>query len=33
MGDLLQKLASWGLVVTAIIALWAVLTPHHLFLG
>ena len=33
MGDLLYKLIGLGLVVTAAIALWAVLTPHHLFLG
>ncbi len=33
MGDLLYKLSAWGLVLTAIISLWAVLTPHHLFLG
>jgi len=33
MGDLLFKLSAWGLVLTAALSLWAVLTPHHLFLG
>lgn len=32
MGDILFKLIGLGLVITAAIALWAVLTPHHLFM-
>ena len=29
----MDKIIGWGLVVTALITLWAVLTPNHLFLG
>jgi len=29
----LEKIITWGLVVTAIVTLWAVLTPNHLFVG
>ena len=29
----MDKIIGWGLVVTAIITLWAVLTPNHLFIG
>jgi len=28
-----DKIIGWGLVVTALITLWAVLTPNHLYLG
>jgi hypothetical protein len=29
----MDKIIGWGLVVTAIISAWAVLTPNHLFIG
>ena len=29
----MDKILSWGLVVTAIITLWSVFTPNHLFVG
>ena len=29
----MDKIIGWGLVVTALITLWAVLTPNHLYLG
>lgn len=33
MADKLYYLIGWGLVLTAAVSLWAVLTPHHLFIG
>jgi hypothetical protein len=30
---IMDKVLAWGLVVTAIYTLWAVLTPHHAFVG
>ncbi len=33
MADKLYYLIGWGLVLTALVSLWAVLTPHHLFIG
>jgi hypothetical protein len=29
----MDKIIGWGLVVTALLTLWAVLTPNHLFIG
>ncbi len=29
----MEKIIAWGLVVTALITLWSVLTPNHLFVG
>ncbi len=29
----MDKIIGWGLVVTALLTLWAVLTPNHLYLG
>jgi hypothetical protein len=29
----MDKIIGWGLVVTALITLWAVLTPNHLYVG
>jgi hypothetical protein len=29
----MDKIIGWGLVITAIITLWAVLTPNHLYVG
>ncbi len=30
---IMDKVLAWMLVVTAIITLWSVLTPNHLFVG
>lgn len=30
---IMDKVLGWGMVVTAIITLWAVVTPNHLFIG
>ncbi len=29
----MEKIIAWGLVITALITLWAVLTPNHLYVG
>jgi hypothetical protein len=29
----MEKIIAWGLVITALISLWAVLTPNHLYVG
>jgi hypothetical protein len=29
----MDKILAWGLVVTAAITLWAVVTPNHLYIG
>jgi hypothetical protein len=29
----MDKIIGWGLVVTAILTIWAVVTPNHLFIG
>jgi hypothetical protein len=29
----MDKIIGWGLVLTAIISTWAVVTPNHLFIG
>jgi len=29
----MDKIIGWGLFVTAMVTLWAVLTPNHLFVG
>jgi len=29
----MEKIISWGLVIMAAYTLWAVVTPHHLFVG
>jgi hypothetical protein len=29
----MDKIIGWGLVVTALLTLWAVLTPNHLYIG
>ncbi len=33
MANIMDKILSWGLVVMAVVAAWAVLTPHHLYVG
>ncbi len=33
MAENMDKIIALGLVLTAIIAAWAVLTPNHLFIG
>ena len=30
---IMDKVLAWMLVVTAIITLWSVLTPNHLYVG
>jgi len=30
---IMDKVLGWGMVVTAIYTVWAVLTPNHLFIG
>ncbi len=29
----LEVIIAWGLVISAIITIWAVLTPNHLYIG
>jgi hypothetical protein len=29
----MDKIIGWGLVLTAVISLWAVVTENHLFIG
>ena len=29
----MDKIIGWGLVATAALTLWAVVTPNHLYLG
>jgi len=29
----MDKVLGWGMVLTALITLWSVLTPNHLFVG
>jgi len=29
----LDVIIAWGLVISAIITIWAVLTPNHLYIG
>jgi len=31
--QIMDKILGWGLVVTAVYTLWAVLTAHHAFVG
>ncbi len=31
--SIMDKVLGWGMVVTAIITLWSVLTVNHLFVG
>lgn len=33
MADIMDKVIAAGLVVVALVTAWAVLTPHHLFVG
>ncbi len=33
MAEIMDKVIGAGLVVIALITAWAVLTPHHLFIG
>lgn len=33
MADNMDKIITLGLVVIAVVAAWAVLTPNHLFIG
>jgi len=30
---IMDKVLSWGMVITAVYTAWAVLTPNHLFIG
>jgi len=30
---IMDKVLAWGMVVTALITLWSVFTPNHLFVG
>lgn len=29
----MDKIIGWGMLLTALITLWAVLTPNHLYVG
>ncbi len=29
----MDKILGWGMLITALYTLWAVVTPHHLFVG
>jgi len=29
----MDKVLAWGLVISAVFTAWAVLTPHHLYIG
>lgn len=31
--DIMDKVIGFGLVITAIISLWAVVSPNHLYIG
>jgi len=31
--DIMDKVIGFGLVITAILTLWAVVTPNHLYIG
>ena len=31
--DIMDKVIGFGLVITAIITLWAVVSPNHLYIG
>jgi len=33
MVEYMDKIIALGLVVLAVVSVWAVLTPHHLFIG
>ncbi len=33
MAEYMDKIIALGLVVLAVVSVWAVLTPHHLFIG
>jgi len=33
MAEYMDKIITLGLVVLAVVTVWAVLTPHHLFIG
>lgn len=30
---IMDKVLAWGMVITAVYTLWAVVTPNHLFVG
>ena len=30
---IMDKVIGWGMFISAIYTLWAVVTPHHLFIG
>jgi len=29
----MDKILGWGMLITALFTLWAVLTPNHLYIG
>lgn len=31
--NIMDKVLAWGLVITAVITIWSVVTPNHLFIG
>lgn len=33
MAENMDKIITFGLIVIALVTAWAVLTPHHLFVG
>lgn len=33
MASIMDKLITWTLVISAVVTLWAVVTPNHLFVG